>query len=210
MAKVKSKKHDTFIDMTAMSDVCVLLLTFFMLTATFMPKEPVQVITPSSVSDAKIPEANVLTMLVDPSGKVFLNIDRPDDKRAVLESIGKQKGITFTPQQVTSFVNQTHVGVPIDKLQAFLSLPLGDQDNLLRNVKSQDVGVPTDTIISPKNELAIWIQTVTDVNKDIALAVKADQNTPYSKVRVVMSTLQDLKKNRYTLVTSLSGMPEGY
>lgn len=210
MAKVKSKKHDTFIDMTAMSDVTVLLLTFFMLTATFMPKEPVQVITPSSVSDVKIPEANVLTMLIDPSGKVFLNIDRPDDKRAVLESIGKQRGITFTPQQVNSFVNQTHVGVPIKALPDFLNLSLGEQDGFLRNVKNENVGVPTDTIISSKNELAIWIQTVADVNKDVAFAIKADQNTPYSDVKVVMSTLQDLKKNRYTLVTSLSGMPEGY
>ena len=31
----KIKKKSTFIDMTAMSDVTVLLLTFFMLTSTF-------------------------------------------------------------------------------------------------------------------------------------------------------------------------------
>ena len=38
MGKTKVKKQSTFIDMTAMSDVTVLLLTFFMLTATFLPK----------------------------------------------------------------------------------------------------------------------------------------------------------------------------
>lgn len=38
----KIKKKSTFIDMTAMSDVTVLLLTFFMLTSTFIQKEPVQ------------------------------------------------------------------------------------------------------------------------------------------------------------------------
>ncbi len=107
-------------------------------------------------------------------------------------------------------MNQTHVGVPIKDLPAFLNLSLGEQDSYLKNVKNNNVGVPTDTIISPNNELAIWVQTVTDINKEIALAVKADQNTPYVKVKAVMSTLQDLKKNRYTLVTSLSGMPEGY
>lgn len=42
--------------MTAMSDVTVLLLTFFMLTSTFVKKEPVQVFTPASVSEIKIPE----------------------------------------------------------------------------------------------------------------------------------------------------------
>lgn len=61
MGKIKVKKQSTFIDMTAMSDVTVLLLTFFMLTATFLPKEPVQVLTPASVSERKISEYNVLT-----------------------------------------------------------------------------------------------------------------------------------------------------
>ncbi len=36
MGRFKVKKQDTFIDMTPMSDVMVLLLTFFMLTATFV------------------------------------------------------------------------------------------------------------------------------------------------------------------------------
>lgn len=56
MPKVKVKRKSTFIDMTAMSDVTVLLLTFFMLTSTFIQKEPVQVSTPGSVSEIKIPD----------------------------------------------------------------------------------------------------------------------------------------------------------
>jgi len=50
MGRFAIKKRDTFIDMTPMSDVMVLLLTFFMLTATFVKKEPVTVSTPGSVS----------------------------------------------------------------------------------------------------------------------------------------------------------------
>ena len=46
MGKVKIKKKDTWIDMTPMSDVMVLLLTFFMLTSTFVKQEPVKVNTP--------------------------------------------------------------------------------------------------------------------------------------------------------------------
>ena len=71
MGRAKIKKKSTFIDMTAMSDVTVLLLTFFMLTSTFVKKEPVQVTTPGSVSEIKIPETNILQILVDPEGKVF-------------------------------------------------------------------------------------------------------------------------------------------
>lgn len=77
MAKVKTSKKDTFIDMTAMSDVTVLLLTFFMLTANFIPLEPVQVVTPASVIETKVPDYNFVTILVDPQGHVFLNLDRP-------------------------------------------------------------------------------------------------------------------------------------
>ncbi|PXV68883.1 biopolymer transport protein ExbD/TolR [Dysgonomonas alginatilytica] len=204
MSKVKVKKQDTFIDMTAMSDVTVLLLTFFMLTANFIPKEPIQVMTPASVSEVKIPEYDVMTILIDPQGQVFMNLDRPDDKRKVLESIGKQYNLTFTPKQILSFVNQTHIGVPISRLQSFLDLPLDEQDEVIKKF-----GIPTDTIISPNNQLAVWVTTATEINENLTIAIKADQSTPYALVKNVMSTLQDLKKNRYSLITTLKTMPAG-
>ena len=71
MGKVKVKKSDVWIDMTPMSDVMVLLLTFFMMTSTFVKNEAVKVMTPMSVSEIKVPETNVLTVLVDKEGKVF-------------------------------------------------------------------------------------------------------------------------------------------
>ena len=87
MGKPKLKRKSTLIDMTAMSDVTVLLLTFFMLTSTFLAKEPTTVITPSSVSEEKVPMEDLVTILVsgaqdpnankltDPTmGKVFLGI----------------------------------------------------------------------------------------------------------------------------------------
>jgi biopolymer transport protein ExbD len=82
MGRAKIKKKSTFIDMTAMSDVTVLLLTFFMLTSTFVKKEPVQVTTPASVSEIKIPEKNILQILVDPNGKIFMSMDKQSDLKA--------------------------------------------------------------------------------------------------------------------------------
>ena len=84
MGRAKIKKKDTFIDITAMSDVTVLLLTFFMLTSTFVKKEPVQVTTPASVSEIKIPETDVLQILVDQEGKIFMSLDKQQDMQAVL------------------------------------------------------------------------------------------------------------------------------
>ena len=79
MGKVKIKRKDTRIDMTAMSDVTVLLLTFFMLTSTFLQKEPVTVITPPSVSEEKVPDEKLMSVLVGQDGKVFISLTGTKD-----------------------------------------------------------------------------------------------------------------------------------
>ena len=68
--------------MTPMSDVMTLLLCFFMLTSTFLQPEPIQVNTPSSVSEAKVPENDVLTILVGNDGKIFLGTQEQHERHA--------------------------------------------------------------------------------------------------------------------------------
>ena len=103
MPKIIVKRKSTFIDMTAMSDVTVLLLTFFMLTSTFIQKEPVVVTTPASVSEIKIPETNILSILVDPEGKVFMSMDKQEDKANVLKKLGQDYGINFSDKEIYEF-----------------------------------------------------------------------------------------------------------
>ena len=203
MSKVNVKKHSTFIDMTAMSDVTVLLLTFFMLTANFIPREPVQVITPGSVSEIKIPEANIMTILIDLNGRIFLFLDKREDKVALLENIGKDYNITFTNKQKLSFVNQPSIGMPISLLPKFLDMDSEDQDAALRQIG----GIPAD---STNNQFREWVRNANAVNKELAIAVKADGMTPYPKVNRVLTTLRELKLNRYNLVTTLKGTSEGF
>ena len=95
MPKVKVKRKSTAIDMTAMSDVTVLLLTFFMLTSTFVEPEPVQVAVPSSVSEIKIPETNVLQILVESNGRIFMGTD-PGMRVPMLQSVAEEYGYEFT------------------------------------------------------------------------------------------------------------------
>lgn len=196
MPKVKVKRKSTAIDMTPMSDVMVLLLTFFMLTTTFIQKEPVQVVTPASVSDIKIPETNVLQILVDKSGKIFLSLDKQEDRMAVLQKVGKAYGVTFTNEQIQKFKLINSFGVPIAQMPAFLDLPTEQQDATLRNY-----GVPID---STDNQFKVWVQEARKQNgKGLIIAIKADASTPYPIIRQVMSSLQDLRENRYNLITSL-------
>lgn len=197
MSRAKIKKKSMFIDMTAMSDVTVLLLTFFMLTGTFMKKEPVQVVTPASVSDIKIPETDILSVLVEPSGKIFMSLDKQADMAATLEAMGEEYGMKFTPQEVKKFSVFQTFGVPMKNMKSFLGLTGEQQDNILK-----DYGIPCDSI---DNQFKAWVRNAKNVNRDLRIAIKADQSTPYSVIKNVMSSLQDLKENRYNLITSLKG-----
>lgn len=170
MGKVKIKRKSTLIDMTAMSDVTVLLLTFFMLTSTFLQKEPVTVITPSSVSEIKVPTSNVTQVLVSPQGNVFMSLlgdADPDNaeewgsealRREVLRSAaadyekktGKKTGLTA--MDIDKFAKNASFGVPLDKMHEFLMLETTKQDEflgqtadkpvLMGNLKPRDVGIP--------------------------------------------------------------------
>ena len=120
MSKVKVKRKSTLIDMTAMSDVTVLLLTFFMLTSTFVQKEPVQVSTPDSVSEIKIPETDILQILIDQDGKIYMSLDRPADKEAVLGDVAAQDGIELTNKDIQSFKVLPTFGFPIKDLKEYM------------------------------------------------------------------------------------------
>lgn len=195
MARVKVKKQSTFIDMTAMSDVTVLLLTFFMLTSTFIQKEPIQVSTPASVMEIKIPETDILQILVDNDSKVFMSMDKQEDRVAVLEKMGEEYGITFTPEEVNKFRLAPSFGVPIGQMRSFLALPEDEQDKILK-----DYGIPTD---STDNQLKSWVKNARLQNRDLRIAIKADQATPYPIINTIMTSLQDIRENRYNLITTL-------
>lgn len=178
-----------------MSDVTVLLLTFFMLTSTFIQKEPVTVTTPGSVSEIKIPESDILQILVDPQGKVFMTLDKQEDRVEVLKKVGEEYGITFTPEEINKFRLANSFGVPISQMKAFLALSEDEQDATLK-----ELGIPTD---STDNQFKVWVKSAREQNRNLRIAIKADQTTPYPEIKTIMTSLQDIRENRYNLITSL-------
>ncbi len=228
--KVKVEKKSPFIDMTAMSDVTVLLLTFFMLTSTFLQKEPITVITPSSVSEEKVPEQNLITVLVttvkDQQGKdvprVFLALAGDRDttyssekmREELIMNVAQAKGIELTKQDVKTFGQTYMYGQPLSVLKSWLQQPLEKRDELTDPAKNPNAGIPVSiggTREKP-NEFQSWMiaaEQLSDDNlsqairKGQGIAVKADENTPYAIVEIVMDNLQSLKMNKFTLLTSL-------
>ena len=202
MGKVKIKKNDVWIDMTPMSDVMVLLLTFFMLTSTFVKNEPVKVTTPGSVSEIKVPEKDVLCIHVAKDGKVFLTIDNTNDLVSVVQAMAGRFGVDLNGAQLETLKKHSMLGVSMDKLAAYLSLP---EENLSEAIQKE--GIPTDSIDDGtgnkgKSEFQQWVTEAVNVNEDMKIAIKADQDTPYKVVKTVMSELQDMSQNRYYLITS--------
>lgn len=196
MPKIQVKKKDTWIDMTPMSDVMVLLLTFFMLTSTFLKPEPVTVTTPMSVSEIKIPEMNVLSILISPEGQVFLDLDNPNDRIAALERMASNYNIQLTDKEKYDFSIATSFGTPIQAFKQFMAL-----EEEQRNEELKLLGIPTD---SADNQFKGWVLAAREVKgKDMVIAIKADSKTPYTAIKNVMGSLQDLKENRYNLITSL-------
>jgi biopolymer transport protein ExbD len=195
MSKIKIKRKSTWVDMTAMCDVAFLLLTFFMLTSNFTQKEPVVVSTPSSISEIKIPERNIMLVLIEPAGKVYFGIDGQDNRINALRKMGETYNVVFTDKQLKEFSLINSFGVPMNLMKTFLDMKPEERD-----MKENAIGIPCDSL---NNEFKSWVSIARSVNKDYRIAIKADATVAYPVIKNVMNSLQELKENRYNLITSL-------
>ncbi len=204
MPKLKMPKSSPSLDMTPMVDLAFLLVTFFMLTAQFRPEEAVAVDTPSSMSQSPIPMQNMMTILVDSTGKVFWDMTDKGMRTAVLEELGSRVNFKPTEQDKIRFANVGPVGVPIEQLQAMLALENGAQR---KEFMAQFNGIPTDSL---NNQLRDWIGTTrniywNDTNENPIVALKADGNTNYSKVAEVIRIFQSpgIQISKFKMITDL-------
>ena len=202
MGRFKVKKQDTFIDMTPMSDVMVLLLTFFMLTATFVKEEPVKVNTPGSVSEIKIPEKNLLTIFVEKNGKVFMSMDSPQNMKKLADQMVADGNLRLTTEESKTFSEVPMFGTPLSTMNGWLKSD--DKNGILTS--DPMAGIPCDSL---NNELAVWVsaaRTALGDGDNMRIAIKADQATSYKVIKDVMNTLRKIDENRYNLLTSLKGI----
>ena len=202
MGRFKITKQDTFIDMTPMSDVMVLLLTFFMLTATFVKEEPIKVNTPGSISEVIIPANNLLTIFVEKNGKVFMTMDSPEGLRKLAKAMNEAGKLSLSDVEVEAFSQAPTFGTPLNVMKSWLA---SDVKNELLT-KSKEAGIPCDSI---NNELKTWVSTAREAcGEGMNIAIKADKSTSYAVIKRVMDSLREVDENRYNLITALKGVDD--
>ncbi|WP_373708977.1 ExbD/TolR family protein [Kaistella sp.] len=195
MARVKPKRHNIRVDMTAMTDVSFLLLTFFILTAQFAKPDIETITTPSSISEKLLPDGSLMTILSTTDGRFYFTpVENGTERMALLNNMGEKYGMTFTDKEKAAFATVQSIGVPMNQLKGFLDL--SDED---RKAYKSKTGIPMD---STNTQLTEWVKQSLAVNPDYKLAIKGDVNTKYPKVKSLFEGLRDMDFLKFWLITS--------
>lgn len=223
MSKKPSKGGAPSIDMTPMVDLAFLLVTFFMLTASFRMAEPVAVDPPSSIGQVDLPDNHIL-VTIDDKGRSFFGISNTTAKMGALREMAAKYKVGFTEEQIKKFSGLPSFGVDIKDLPAYIDANEEGRKNFKGPSGRGQTGVPLDTI-TPNNQLKDWIaiggkkavetynaakEAAQEKNQDFKAekpryAIKCAATTKYIFVKDVVKTFTDLKIYQFNLITSLEG-----
>jgi hypothetical protein len=132
---------------------------------------------------------------IAPDGRAFFSIDDQNTRQRLLEKIGTEYKIEFTPKQIQNFKLTELWGMDVNALPAFL-----DQDANTRANAIQP-GLKIDTVGGDYQieNLILWSR---QANPDLRIAIKADKTTDYKSFDKIIQALQNRKVNRFNLITS--------
>lgn len=229
MAKLKMPKGSPSIDMTPMVDLAFLLVTFFMLAATFRSEELVTVTIPSSIGEEEIPEKTLVQVTITDGGQVFFSCAGDTNRRMVLREVLKNFNQKPTPEMENEFAKNGNIGCSVSFLPKFLSMSSEERKAMSA---AAEVAIPMDTT-KGTNELKLWLKAANEVmnangqkefNNATSLqakgaaaldpfdfkprfVIKVSGEAEYVRTKLVIETFRDLKLNNLNFITSQEAKP---
>jgi biopolymer transport protein ExbD len=219
MPKIKMPKGTPSIDMTPMVDLAFLLVTFFMLTASFRNAEPVTVETPSSISDKIIPE-NILMVTLDKDGRVFFNLSDAEARKEMLNNMLQKYKIGLSEEKIEEFSFMSTFGCTMQELPAYMNTEAA------KRASFPTQGIPSD---STKNELLDWLSFAATAAGNTGrtafeeaklkggepkmedfkpkFILRVDSKTLYKDAQTVIDVFRELNLNNLNFVTSAEAIP---
>jgi biopolymer transport protein ExbD len=176
MARKKKKNRvGITMDMTPMVDIGFLLLTFFMLTTQFRPPEipEAQVIIPTSHSDIKLPESDVIILTINKEGGVFISLDSQRLRNALL-----------TPKIKEEW----------DEIDPSIKAQYADPETMAKLVPSYPIRI---------NDLPEMLVNARMRNPKLRTVIKGDRDADYGPALDIMEILQKVNISRFNLLTDL-------
>ena len=207
MGRAKLPRKSTNIDMTAMCDVAFLLLSFFILATKFKPPEALSVVTPSSVSTKVAPSKDVVMVIIDKDGKVYLSVSdvNMSEKQDMINDLNTSKNLGLTEVEKNNFVKipNAYIGAPFSQLKSYLNKT---PEELQKVAKP---GIPA--VDSTNNEMVDWIRAAKAAfqGKKMSVLVKGDDASKYPSFQGVIIALKKNDEMKFQVVTSSVPVPAG-
>jgi len=189
MKKARSiKKPGVNIDMTPLVDVIMLLLTFFMLVATFKAEstEAIEIKLPESVvtDTTKLPEKDIMTLTITKSGDVFIDVDNYKVREKVF---GDAFGVgLFHPDSTSKSEYENTGGIVGGK-------PFKRKVTILNRAQMEKT----------MKDLRVALKNETAGKSDFRIVIKGDTQADYGVVEDLMDIFKATKNTRFALVTDV-------
>jgi biopolymer transport protein ExbD len=202
MGRAKLPRKSTSIDMTAMCDVAFLLLSFFILTTKFKPSEAIAVTIPKSVAAKVAPQKDIVEIIIDKDGKVFLTMDDDVIKESIVNQINSTKNLGLN---VNAFKKALFLGAPFSGLASFLAMPEeARKGNVLPGIPVADTS---------HNELTEWMTYIktaySETTKKPNILLKGDNLAKFPAFKAVITAFKKNDFLKFQMVTAPEGVPVG-
>ncbi|HQY19878.1 MAG TPA: biopolymer transporter ExbD [Ignavibacteria bacterium] len=189
MKKARSiKKPGVNIDMTPLVDVIMLLLTFFMLVATFKAEstEAIEVTLPESVvtDTTKLPEKDIMTLTLTKAGDVFVDVDSYKVKEEVF---GSSIGIGLYHPDSTSKSEYELTGGSINGKPFKRPVTMLNKEEFEKTL----------------NDLRMTLKSQNGMSSDFRIVLKGDMETNFGVVEDLMESFKTTRNTRFALVTDV-------